>query len=302
MIPRQGTFSAPWGWLPALLLLFATSAQAQLVLQQSDGSELALPSPPKRVITLAPNLAEMMFEAGAGDLLVATVEYSNFPAQAAALPRVGDAFRFDLERLLAFQPDLVIGWTSGNPSAALERIESLGVKVWRVEMRSPEEIVTLLEDLVRLSDSGQAGLEAVGRAREKLTRLSETYQGRSVIRYFYQVAERPLFTLNGEHIVSQGLSLCGGQNVFADGPVIAPQVSVEAVLVADPDVLIAPVLDDQPDPLLQWRDWPRLKAVRNDALVYLPADQISQATSRMLDSLALACKLLDQFRDQGQEE
>lgn len=302
MIPPRGSFSAPRGWIPVFILFFAASASAEVVVHHSDGSELSLSSVPQRIITLAPNLAEMLFEAGAGDLLVATVEYSNFPAPAAALPRIGDAFRFDLESLLAFQPDLVIGWASGNPSAALDRIESLGVTVWRVEMRSPTEIVTLLEDLVRLSNSSQAGLEAVSRAQKKLDRLSEAYRGRSPIRYFYQVAERPLFTLNGEHIVSQGLSLCGGYNVFADEPVIAPQVSIEAVLVADPDVFIAPTLDGQPDPLAQWRSWPRLKAVRNEALIYLPADQISQATSRMLDSLALACKLLDQFRDQSKEE
>lgn len=302
MTPRGGSLSGLRWWITALLFYWVTPVSAQLVLPQADGRDLVLASPPERIITLAPNLAELVFEAGAGAALVATTEYSNYPAAAAALPRIGDAFRFDLERLLAFQPDLVIAWASGNPPAALDRIESLGMKVWRVEMRSPGEIVSILESLARLSASGQTGIEAAERARQKLNGLSGAYQGRAAVRYFYQVAERPLFTLNGEHIVSQGLSLCGGQNVFAAEPAIAPQVSIEAVLVADPDVFIAPSLDSQPDPLQHWRSWPRLTAVKNEAFIYLPADQISQATSRMLDSLALACKLLDQFRSQQQEE
>jgi iron complex transport system substrate-binding protein len=259
-----------------LFLLFSPVASGQITLPQSDGTTLTLDAPAERVITLAPNLTEMMYDAGAGHLLLATVEYSNFPEAATRLPRIGDAFRFDLEQIMALRPDLVIGWSSGNPAVALDRLESLGLDVWRIEIQEPADIATQVE--------------------KRLAALSEKYRGQRPVSYFYQVAERPLFTLNGEHIVSQGLSLCGGQNVFADEPVIAPQITREAVLVADPEVFIAPLLPDAEDPLHHWRSWPRLTAVRNDALHYLSADKISRATPRMLDSLELGCTLLHQYR------
>ena len=303
MIPFAGT---PAGLCAGILILlslfFPGFVFADIVLHQFDGSEFVLDTPAKRVVTLAPNLAEMMFDAGAGSRLLATVEYSNFPEEAAALPRIGDAFRFDLERIMALQPDLVIAWNSGNPSAALDRLESLGLNVWRTELRSPGDIAKLLRSIGVATGSVEKGENAAQDVEQRLATLSTRYAGLEPVSYFYQVAERPLFTLNGAHIVSQGLSLCGGVNVFAKEPVLAPQITRESVLLSDPDVLLAPRLPDSPDPLAHWRSWPRLKAVKNDKLHYLSADKISRATPRMLDSLELACTLLHQNRTQQSHE
>ncbi len=284
-----------------LLFLLTVNAFAEISLPQADGSVLRLESPAKRVITLAPGLAEMMFDAGAGAYLLATVEYSNFPDEAASLPRIGDAFRFDLEQIMALQPDLVIAWSSGNPAAALDRLEELGFKVWRTELSKPADIPALLLNIGIATASGEAAAKAAAAVERRLALLARNYTNKKSVRYFYQVAERPLFTLNGRHIVSQGLSLCGGENIFADEPVLAPQVTRESVLIADPDVLFAPQLPGAGDPLGHWRSWPRLKAVRSNSLHYLSADKISRATPRMLDSLELACTLLDRNRQQEQE-
>jgi len=292
-MPLPGRSSRLGAGLASLLL--CATAQAAIVLPQADGGTLELEMPATRVITLAPSLAEMMFAAGAGATLLATVEYSDYPAEAAGLPRIGDAFRFDLERILALRPDLVIGWESGNPAAALARLESLGLRVWRTELRRPADIATLLEHMA-LATGLEGASGAAASVRTRLDRLAGRYAGRPAVRFFYQVSARPLFTLNGEHIVSQGLALCGGVNVFADEPVLAPQVTREAVLVADPEVLIAPRVSGAEDPLGHWREWPRMRAVRSGAMVHLSADRISRATPRMLDSLELACTLLDRYR------
>lgn len=287
-------------WL-SVALFQAYTAAADISLPQSDGGVLRLEKPAVRIITLAPNLAEMLYVAGAGDRLVATVEYSDYPPPALELPRIGDAFRFDLERIMDFGPDLVIAWQSGNPAAALQRLESLGLQVWRTEIRQPEDIAALLEAMARAAGREIHGLPAATRVRERLAALAARHAGRPAISYFYQVSARPLFTLNGEHLVSRGLALCGGRNIFAGAPVLAPQVTREAVLMADPEVLIAPVLSGNDEPLQQWRSWPRLAAVRNAAFIHLPANEISRATPRVLDSLETACTLLDQFREKRTE-
>jgi iron complex transport system substrate-binding protein len=292
---RGGRRRSGLSWT-ALWVCYALSqpAVAGIALPQAEGEPLNISEPARRIVTLAPNLAELAFAAGAGERVVATVEYSDFPAAARELPRIGDAFRFDLERIVALQPDLIIAWSSGNPAAALARLEALGLRVWRTEIRQPEDIALLLEWI-----ADAAGLEsppAARQAREKLARLREAHAGKTTVSYFYQVSEQPLFTLNGAHLVSQGLAICAGQNIFADQPVLAPQVSREAVLLANPQALIAPTLPDQPDPLEHWRAWPRLRAVRSGAFIHLHADEISRATSRALDSLAEACTALDDVR------
>ena len=299
--PQRLNAGVRTGLLLLFFAFFLTDSFAAISLPQSDGSVLTLEQPARRVVTLAPNIAEMMYDAGAGSSMLATVEYSNFPAEAAHLPRIGDAFRFDLERIMALKPDLVIAWNSGNPAAALDRLESLGLNVWRTELRSPADIAGLLRNLALATGMSKTGVVAARKVEQRLATLVEQYQGQDEVRYFYQVAERPLFTLNGAHIVSQGLALCGAVNVFADESVLAPQVTREAVLVADPDVLFAPRIPESPDPLEHWKAWPRLKAVSNGDLYHLEADKISRATPRMLDSLELACTLLHQYRSRQQE-
>ncbi len=277
-----------------LLGLCSSAAAAGITLQQADGTELILEEPASTIITLSPHLAELAFAAGVGERLVATVEYSNFPAAAEQLPRVGDAFRVDLERVLSLKPDLVIAWQSGNPALAISRLQELGLKTWVVEIRRPEEIATTLEQMGAAGGQVEAGKAAAQQSRLRLQEIQQAGAGKPRVSYFYQVAERPLFTLNGEHLVAQSLALCGGQNVFADESVLAPQISLEAVIVKDPEVIFAPAIAGQADPLLAWQQWPRLRAVKQQRLYALSADEISRASPRLLDAVATACSLLHQ--------
>lgn len=281
-------------FLATIACLAPAPGLGQIALPQASGQPLILQQPAQRVVALAPHLAELIYDAGAGDVLVGVTEYSNYPAAALDKPRIGDAFRFDLERILALRPDLIIAWDSGNPGAALDRLEQLGLRVWRTELLLPEGIATLLEQIA--SATGRPPPQSAESVRQKLRSLERTNAAHFRIRYFYQVAEKPLFTLNGAHLVSQGLARCGGENIFAQEPVLAPQVAHEAVLLGQPQVVFAPHTKGQPDPLAHWRKWPRMDAVRNEALVLLNADEISRATSRTLDSLAYACEQLDQVR------
>ena len=277
-------------------LLTAQACMAGIPLSQPDGEALTLPDPAERIITLAPNLAELVFAAGAGGQLVAVVEYSNFPAEVAQLPRVGDAFRIDLESILEFEPDLVIAWKSGNPQSALQKLIQLGIRVWQIEITRPNDIAQTVEDISRAAGTEAAGLVAARRLQEKLGRLQQQNSGKAPVEYFYQIASRPLYTINGQHIISHSLEICGGVNVFSDLPALAPQIGRESVILADPEVMIAPANSGEAPALEDWMKWPHLKAVRNDNMIYLPADEISQAAPRLLDSIERACELLDEVR------
>jgi iron complex transport system substrate-binding protein len=284
------------------LLLMCLPLWAAVELRQADGSILILPQPARTIITLAPHLTELAFAAGAGDQLVATVEYSQFPPAAASVPRIGDAFRLDLERILSLKPDLVIAWHSGNPKQAIARLESLGIATWAIEISRPEQIAATLEQFGQATGHVDYAHQAARQAELKLQALSELYAGLAPVRYFYQVASNPLYTINGEHLIARSLALCGGVNIFQNEGGLAPQVSYESVIAADPSALIAPAEPAQRDPLARWRDWPSMQAVRNGAMILLPADEISRAAPRMLDAVAAGCRQLNQIRKENIHE
>ena len=288
-------------WIPLILLVFSgllTSriSIADITLPQANGETLTLPGHAARIITLAPNLAELVFAAGAGERLKAVVEYSNFPAQVKQIPRIGDAFRIDLERIIEMDPDLIIAWKSGNPQTALQKLEQLGMTVWQIEITRPEEIADAVENIARAAGTENTGQVLAQQLRGKLATLQQQNADKVAVDYFYQIAPRPLYTINGQHIISRSLEICGGRNIFSDLPVLAPQIGRESVILANPQTMIAPGVSGEPPALANWQDWPRLQAVKNGSMLYLPADEISQATPRLLDSIDLACKLLDQVR------
>lgn len=277
-------------------LLAASPLFAAIVLPQANGGTLKLPAPARRIVTLAPNLAELVYAAGAGDRLKGVVEYTDFPPAASQLPKVGNAFRFDLERIVELKPDLVIAWQSGNPQPALDKLRQMGVRVWQLEITRPREIATALETIGRAAGIGGVGRKAAASIRARLSALKRDNADKRPVTYFYQVATRPLYTINGQHIISRSLRICGGRNVFAALPALAPQVSREAVLMANPQVIISPGGRDYQGALKHWHKWPQLDAVKNHALLYIDADEISRAGPRLLDGIASACKLLDGVR------
>lgn len=279
-----------------VLSAFFSTAVAEIQLTQAGGESLNLPETADNIITLAPNLAELVFAAGAGKKLRAVVEYSNFPAAVKKLPRVGDAFRIDLERIIEIQPDLIIAWKSGNPQTALQKLEQLGFVVWQIEITQPDEIADTLESIAHAAGTEKHGLVAAQQLRDRLKRLRQNNANKLPLEYFFQIAAKPLYTVNGEHLISRGLEICAAENIFSASPILAPQVSRESVILADPRVMISTDIKGQAPSLDVWLDWPRLQAVKSQSLLYLPADVISQASPRFLDGIELACKLLDEVR------
>jgi len=284
-----------------ILSVNVNTASADIQLTQATGERLVLPEAANRIITLAPNLAELVFAAGAGEKLQAVVEYSNFPAAVKKLPMVGNAFRIDLERIVELQPDLVIAWKSGNPQTALQKLEQLGLVVWQMEITQADEIPDALENISRAAGTETHGLVVAQQLRQKLGQLRQRNANKTPLKYFFQIAAQPLYTINGQHLIDHGLEICGGVNIFSELPALAPQVSRESVILANPQVMIATEIKGQQPSLDVWLDWPRLQAVQNKSLLYLPADEISQATPRFLDSIELACKLLDEVRYNTQQ-
>ncbi|HZN25482.1 MAG TPA: cobalamin-binding protein [Burkholderiales bacterium] len=260
------------------------------------GVEVSVPATPLRIIALSPHLAEIVYAAGAGSRLAAVVRYSDYPQEAARLPQVGDASRLDIERILALQPDLVLGWKSGNPAHDLQRLERLKLPVFVTEAQRLADIPRLVRTVGAIAGTQSRADAAADTLERELQSLRARYAARAPVRVFYQIWHRPLLTVNGRHLISDVLDLCGGRNVFSGAPVLTPSVSIEAVLAAGPDVVLGGSSAMRAEELAaQWSAAP-VSALRRVPVRYVPADLIQRQTPRILEGARIVCEHLEGVR------
>jgi iron complex transport system substrate-binding protein len=248
-----------------------------------------------RILSLAPNLTEIAYAAGAGALLVGTVEYSDYPAAARALPRVGDAWRVDVERVLASRPDIVLVWPSGTPDTVISRLQQLRLRVVPVPTQSLADVPAALRQLGMLAGTEARAEEAARQFERSVAAERARYARRTPLTVFIQIDDEPIYTVNGRHVISEIVELCGGRNVFADLPQLAPPITAEAVLAADPQVILS-TDDTLSDPLALWERWPRMQAVRARAVYPLPSDLVTRAAPRLAQGVGVTCAALERAR------
>lgn len=279
--------------LPFLLL--AAPALAAVSVQDDAGRTVTLPRPAQRIITTAPHITELVFAAGGGGRIVGVTSYSDHPAAARRIPQVGDDRQVDIERVLALRPDLLIVWSGGNPERQIEQLRRLGIPVYFSDPHRLDDIPSSIERLGDLLGTESEARSAAGELRRKLHGLAAQYGRRPVLRVFYQVSERPLYTLNGQHIVSDALRLCGGKNIFAGLKTTAPNISLEAVLKENPELIFNSSVEEGGG-MDTWRRYPTLEATRRGNLFDLDPDLLDRPGPRMVDGAALLCEKMEQAR------
>ncbi len=272
-------------------------ARADLNLKDDTGAEVRLKAPAKRIVALAPHIAESLFAAGAGNQLVGTVDYSDYPPEAKKLPRVGGYSRVDLEAVAALKPDLVIAWESGNNMNQVNKLKALGLTVYVAQPNKMENVADQLERLGQLAGTEAVATPAAERFRLRLEALRKANAGKPKVRVFYQIWKAPLMTVGGPQIISDAIKLCGGDNVFGHLGKMAPTVSVEAVLEADPEAIVATGMGDaKPEWLSDWDKWTQMTAVKRNNLFHINPDIMQRHTPRILDGAEKLCAHLDVAR------
>lgn len=272
---------------------WASASAAGVV--DDDGRLVQLSLPARRIVSTAPHITEMLYAAGGEGHVAGVTGFSDFPPEARALPLVGDNRQINVERVLALQPDLLIAWRGGNPVRQIDQLQRMGLPVFYSNPRRMEDIPATLERFGVLVGEEARGKESARSWRLRLALLKKQYAGREKLRVFYQVSERPLYTLNGEHIVSEAIRICGGENVFSDLSAIAPRVSLEAVLEKDPDVIFISGSGGSAGSRF-WRRFDVMTAVRQEGLFEVDADLMDRPGPRLIEGVAALCKKMDAAR------
>jgi iron complex transport system substrate-binding protein len=281
----------------AAALAAGAAASAVRTVTDDSGRSVTVRAPPLRIVSLSPGGTEMLFAAGAGTQVVATVEYSDVPPEAKRVARIGDAVAIDLERLVRIHPDVVVAWPSGGNPAQRAKIARLAIPVYEQQAQRLKDLAPSIRRLGALTGTGLEAEAAARGIEARLASLERTYAGAgggaphpSVL---LQVWNRPIYTVGGQHLMTDALELCGARNVFADLPEAGPVVDIEAVIARDPDIIIAAgPPGESAGWLADWRRLGTLKAVRGGRLIAFEDQALSRLGPSVLDATEELCRAI----------
>lgn len=283
--------------LGALLVCTTHVIAAPIAVTDDSGHLVTLSQPAQRIVALAPHVVETLFAAGAGNKIVGAVDYSDYPSAAKIIPRVGGYSAFNLEAIVTLKPDLVIGWASGNSPSAIEKIQSLGIPVYLSQINTVAEVAEEIEKFGILAGTQSTAAPTTRAFRKRLNDLRRRYQNKPEITVFYQISEAPLMTIGGKQIISNALSICGGKNVFSNLAPMAPIITTEAVLEANPEVIMTSGMQTiNPTALDLWKKWPRLLATQRGNFFFIDPDLMNRSGPRIIDGTEMLCKAIEAAR------
>lgn len=242
----------------------------------------------ERVVSLAPSLSEMVVELGAADLLVGVLDAGERPVPLKDLPSVGRYGQLDIERLLSLRPDLLLLWPGSVGPAQKEQLARLGIPTLIAEPHDLAQLTAQIAEIGQRLGRAQAGQALATQLDQQLAQLRQRYRRELPLPVFYQVWDRPLYTVGGGQIISDALAVCGARNVFADQPLPAPQVSIEAVLQRNPQAILATAQGQ----LDAWKAWPQIAAVEQGRLLLVTDKGLERPSGQMVGAVAKLCGLI----------
>lgn len=282
-----------------LLLLLSSSVYSEVSVVDDKNNIVRLNQPAQRIISLAPHITESLFAAGAGNKVVGVVAYSDYPAAAKKITRIGGYPTADLEKIISLKPDLVIVWPSGNNLKQIETLNTFGIKVYMSEPHYPQDIAKTIQRFGVLAGTSQVAEKAANEFTRHYNALKQSYSHKPKVKVFYQIWNNPLMTINGKHLISNIIELCGGINVFADLKTITPKISIEAVIASQADVIAAGGMEQKTlEWSAEWKRWPQIPAVKQGHIYFIDPDILQRVGPRILLGADELCQKLDQVRNQ----
>ena len=276
--------------LKVLILLSFASFEGNANNTSSDQDETI------KIVTLSPHLAEMIYELGSESSLVGVSSFTDYPESAKSIPRIGDAFVLDLERMTLLDPDVILAWESGTPRKVVEELDNLGYRLEIIKSNNLNEISAALNQIGQIVDKQEQARVIIKKYSDQLKDLKEKYKNKQKVAVFFQIDQQPLFTIGGNHFISEMIEVCAGTNVFSELEQLAPSVSVESVIARDPQVIMSMAKAKSQSDFQYWKKFGNLSANKYDNFYYLHSDALERPTTRIISAGEELCKKLEEAR------
>ncbi len=271
--------------LPVSFLVLGVHAHAG-TFTDALGRKVDLPDSPRRIVSLAPHLTEILFAIGAGDQVVGVTSFCDYPEAARRVPRIGGFSDPSIERVLAARPDVVIATLVGNRRESVEELIRLGLPVY---VSGAEAIGEIPREVRRIgAAAGRAeGAESAARRMEgALAEIARRTAGRRRVAVYYQLWDQPLMTVSDGSFIHDAIRLAGGRNVFAGLSVANPRVSLEAVVAAKPEVMVLSGMGKEGAGLAsRWSRFTMIPAVAAGRIHIMNSDLLHRPGPRVIEGV-----------------
>jgi iron complex transport system substrate-binding protein len=280
------SFIILWPWV---------SSSIDLRFKDEVGREVIIPFPPRRIISLAPNITEILFTLGLDEEIIGVSIHCNFPEKAMAKVRVGSYISLDFERIISLKPDLIIATGAGNTREMVERLERLGSPAYVIFPKNIEGILLSIEHIGQVVDRKKEAsriIHEIQRRREKVIELTRDLPRPRV---FLQIGEAPIVTVGKGSFADDLIRLAGGDNVAGDEKKMYPRFGIEEILKRAPEVIIVSSMNPKADygkVLKEWSRWKTIPAVRNNRIHLVDSDLLDRPSPRIIDGLEEMARIL----------
>ena len=280
-----------------ILLLLSTVSAVCGATNLAPANDSSTPKTEKTIVALAPHIVEMLYDIGAGEQIIGTVSYADHPKEALKIPRIGGYHGMQVEKLLELQPDMIIAWKAGNKLEDLETLQRLDLPLFYSEPKDIADVANEVRYYGELTGrSKQAEIVAL-KFEKRLKSIKKSQQNKTRLKTFYQLWPAPMMSINNTTWIHQLLDICKADNVFANSSTSYPQISIENVMLTQPEVIVIPnEKSKKVQPKIDWQKWPEIPAVKKNQLITVNADLLHRYSTRMLDGLEDMCAKIDNFR------
>ena len=281
--------------LVILQLVNVLPVKAQRTFKDEVGREVVIPDAPTRIVSLAPNITEILYTLSLDDRIVGVTRFSDYPRQAEQKPKVGTYVNFNIEKIVALGPDLIIATYGGNPKSAILRLEELGFAVYVTRAKSVEGMLNMIENIGMITDTRQRAATIVNRLKKRIREVTDKVRHAPRPIVFLQINAKPLMTVGGGSFHDQVIELAGGRNIARASTVRYPKYSIEDVLHKEPDYILISTMEREglfEKQKADWMRWQNIPAVLNDRICFIDSDVIDRASPRIVDGIEEMARLI----------
>jgi iron complex transport system substrate-binding protein len=287
----------PFLFILSLITLFTTSISQASSLRFVDevGRRVVFPFPPQRIISLAPNITEILFSLGLDEQIVGVSIPCNFPEKARSKVQVGSYLSPDLERIISLKPDLIIATGAGNTRDTVERLQRLGLPTYVIFPKNFDDILMSVKHLGQVNNREKEALGIIQRMEKRSQRVIEITKGLPRPKVFLQIGDAPIITIGRGSFADDLIHLAGGENIAGKEKEMYPRLGIEEILRRAPEVILISSMNPKAEYhkiIQEWVRWKSIPAVRDGRIHLIDSDLIDRPSPRIIDGLEEMARIL----------
>lgn len=279
------------------LLVFSTgishSSSSKLI--DEVGREVLLNFPPKRIVSLAPNITEILFSLGLDEEIVGVTIHCNFPEKVKTKPKIGSYINVDFEKIVSLKPDLIIATAVGNTRDMVERLEKLGFPTYVIFPKKIQDIMKSISNIGNIVNREKQANEIVQIMQKRLNKVKELTKGLPRPKVFLQIGEAPMVTVGKGSFGDDLINLSGGENIAGSEKEMYPRLAMEEIIKRSPEVIIISTMNPKGNYqkiIINWSRWKTIPAVKNRRIHLIDSDLIDRPSPRIIDGLETMAKII----------